>query len=145
MAIMETNEVDINTEYLTYAGINRSALILGMPMIPMVLIIIFFATAAMFAMPVLENRAWAIVLLALPCLWFLREVTAKDDQALRILGLELYWFFQQRNMKLHNNTFAIYATRYGRQHHEYIRIIAADADKAARTAELFAPCQSPRC
>ena len=30
---METNEVDINTEYLTYAGINRSALILGMPMI----------------------------------------------------------------------------------------------------------------
>ena len=142
--MQQFSEVNIETEYLTYAGVNRSALILGVPMIPMVVILIFFFSAAMFAMPLLQNKAWAIVLLALPCLWFLREVTAKDDQALRILGLELYWGFQRRNMKQHGNTFAIYATQYGRERNDYIRFITADEDKAARAATLFAPCQMPR-
>ena len=142
--MQQFSEVNIETEYLTYAGVNRSALILGVPMIPMVVMLIFVFSAAMFAMPLLQNKAWAIVLLALPCLWFLREVTAKDDQALRILGLELYWWFQRRNMKQHGNTFAIYATQYGRERNDYIRFITADEDKAARAATLFAPCQMPR-
>ena len=142
--MQQFSEVNIETEYLTYAGVNRSALILGVPMIPMVVILIFFFSAARFAMPLLQNKTWAIVLLALPCLWFLREVTAKDDQALRILGLELYWWFQRRNMKQHGNTFAIYATQYGRERNDYIRFITADEDKAARAATLFAPCQMPR-
>lgn len=141
----QPEKIGINTEYLTYDGMNRAGMVFGMPMIPAVLIIVFFVMVALPAQQYSGPKAWALMLLALPCLWFLREVTAKDDQALRILGLELYWFFQQQNMKLHNNTFAIYATRYGRQHHEYIRIITEDTDKAARAAELFAPCQSPRC
>ena len=85
--MQQFSEVNIETEYLTYAGVNRSALILGVPMIPMVVILIFFFSAAMFAMPLLQNKAWAIVLLALPCLWFLREVTAKDDQSPAYFGL----------------------------------------------------------
>lgn len=142
--MQQSNEVNIETEYLTYNGMNRAALILGMPMLPLFFILIFFFALVMFSMSVLGNKAWAILLLALPCLWFLREVTAKDDQALRILGLELYWWFQRRNMKQHGNTFAIYATQYGRERNDYIRFITADEDKAARAAAIFAPCQMPR-
>lgn len=55
--MQQSNEVNIETEYLTYNGMNRAALILGMPMLPLFFILIFFFALVMFSMSVLGNKA----------------------------------------------------------------------------------------
>lgn len=137
-------EVDIETEYNTYAGLARQALVWGIPMLPMILIIGVLLIACMFMFPFFELRAFAILLLAIPLLWFLKSITAKDDQALRIVALEVYWWFQRRNMNIFGNNFTITATKFGRERNDYLRFVKERTDKAARAAAVFAENQSAR-
>lgn len=141
---MQPYENEMEVEYATYGGLGRKAYVFGMPMIPAILIVGFFLVAALFSMPFLELKGLLIVILALPCLWFLRTATAKDDQALRIIALELLWWFRRRNMELTGNNFLISATKYGKSRNDYIRFVREDSEKAARAAGLFAPVQSSR-
>ena len=143
---MENNysDIDIDAEYATYDGLGRRAYVFGMPMIPAILIVIFFLVIGLFLMPVLEIKAMLVSVLALPCLWFLRTVTARDDQALRITVLELMWWFHRRNTVFTGNTLLISATKFERSRHDYLRFLGEDSEKAARAARLFAECQSTR-
>jgi len=93
-------EIDIDTEYSSYEGLSRVAMLAGVPIIPGFIILVVFMAIAMFLMPVYELKAFGIFLLALPCIYFLRMLMKRDDQALRILGLEIYWWFVRRKSNL---------------------------------------------
>ena len=69
----------------------------------------------------------------------------RDDQALRILGLEIYWWFVRRKSNLFGDTLTITATKFGRDRDDYIRFIKEETEEAAAAAKLFSESQSARC
>ena len=117
----------------------------GVPIIPGFIILVVFMAIAMFLMPVYELKAFGIFLLALPCIYFLRMLMKRDDQALRILGLEIYWWFVRRKSNLFGDTLTITATKFGRDRDDYIRFIKEETEEAAAAAKLFSESQSARC
>ena len=138
-------EINIDTEYSSYEGLSRVAMLAGVPIIPGFIILVVFMATAMFLMPVYGLKAFGIFLLALPCIYFLRILTKRDDQALRILGLEIYWWFVRRKSNLFGDTLTITATKFGRDRDDYIRFIKEETEEAAAAAKLFCESQSARC
>ena len=132
-------EINIDTEYSSYEGLSRVAMLAGVPIIPGFIILV------VFLMPVYGLKAFGIFLLALPCIYFLRILTKRDDQALRILGLEIYWWFVRRKSNLFGDTLTITATKFGRDRDDYIRFIKEETEEAAAAAKLFSESQSARC
>ena len=138
-------EINIDTEYSSYEGLSRVAMLAGVPIILGFIILVVFMATAMFLMPVYGLKAFGIFLLALPCIFFLRMLTKRDDQALRILGLEIYWWFVRRKSNLFGDTLTITATKFGRDRDDYIRFIKEETEEAAAAAKLFSESQSARC
>lgn len=138
-------EINIDTEYSSYEGLSRVAMLAGVPIIPGFIILVVFMATAMFLMPVYGLKAFGIFLLALSCIYFLRILTKRDDQALRILGLEIYWWFVRRKSNLFGDTLTITATKFGRDRDDYIRFIKEETEEAAAAAKLFSESQSARC
>ncbi|MBF0805003.1 MULTISPECIES: VirB3 family type IV secretion system protein [unclassified Neisseria] len=138
-------DINIDTEYNTYEGLSRQATVWGIPMIPVITIVGIFVLIALFTMQFLDLKAFAILLMAVPFLVFLKLMTQRDDQAVNIIALELYWHIQRRNADLFGNTLTLMPTKFGRERHDYERFIREDSDEAALAARLFAPVQSARC
>ena len=138
-------EINIDTEYSSYEGLSRVAMLAGVPIIPGFIILVVFMVTAMFLMPVYDLKAFGIFLLALPCIYFLRMLTKRDDQALRILGLEIYWWFVRRKSNHFGDALTITATKFGRDRDDYIRFIKEETEEAAAAAKLFSESQSARC
>ena len=139
-------EINIDTEYSSYEGLSRVAMLAGVPIIPGFIILVVFMATAMFLYACLRfERLSGIFLLALPCIFFLRMLTKRDDQALRILGLEIYWWFVRRKSNLFGDTLTITATKFGRDRDDYIRFIKEETEEAAAAAKLFSESQSARC
>lgn len=130
-------EINIDTEYSSYEGLSRVAMLAGVPIIPGFIILVVFMATAMFLMPVYGLKAFGIFLLALPCIFFLRMFTKRDDQALRLLGLEIYWWFIRRKSNLFGDTLTITATKFGRDRDDYIRFIKEETEEATAAAKLF--------
>ncbi|RKV73849.1 MAG: hypothetical protein D8H97_26995 [Neisseria sp.] len=140
----ELPDINIDTEYSTYDGLSRVAMVWGVPLIPGFIIVMVFMSATMFLLPFYELKAVGIFLLAIPCLVFLKILTKRDDQAIRILGLEIYWWFVRRKSNLFGDTLTITATKFGRDRDDYIRFIKEETDEAATAARLFSESQSAR-
>ena len=138
-------EINIDTEYSSYEGLSRVAMLAGVPIIPGFIILVVFMATAMFLMPVYGLKAFGSFLLALPCIFFLRMFTKRDDQALRLLGLEIYWWFIRRKSNLFGDTLTITATKFGRDRDDYIRFIKEETEEATAAAKLFSESQSARC
>ncbi|WP_373741704.1 VirB3 family type IV secretion system protein [Neisseria sp.] len=141
----ELPDINIDTEYGTYEGLSRVAMVWGVPLIPGFIIVMVFMSATMFLLPFYDLKAVGIFLLAIPCLVFLRYITKKDDQAIRILCLEIYWWFVRRKSNLFGDTLTITATKFGRERDDYIRCINEKSEEAAVAARLFSESQSTRC
>lgn len=141
----ELPDINIDTEYGTYEGLSRVAMVWGVPLIPGFIIVMVFMSATMFLLPLYGLKAVGIFLLAIPCLVFLRFITKKDDQAIRILCLEIYWWFVRRKSNLFGDTLTITATKFGRERDDYIRFVKEGAEEAAAAARIFAESQSARC
>lgn len=140
----ELPDINIDTKYNTYDGLSRVAMVWGVPLIPGFIIVMVFMSATMFLLPFYELKAVGIFLLAIPCLVFLKFLTKRDDQAIRILGLEIYWWFVRRKSNLFGDTLTITATKFGRDRDDYIRFIKEETEEAAAAARLFSESQSAR-
>lgn len=137
-------EVDIDTEYSTYDGLSREAMIAGVPIVPAFILLIALMVGAMGLIPLLGLKALSVFLLGIPVIVFLRILVKRDDQAIRILGLEIYWWFVRRKSVLFGDTLTISATKFGRDRDDYIRFIGEDFEEAAAAARLFSESQSAR-
>ena len=129
---------DINTEQMTFNGLSRQAMVIGVPLPALAVCGFIGVMAAMIAMPFLQGSALFFLLLPAPMIAFLHHICANDDQALRIIVAEVQWFVRRRNAKLFNGTNTILATKYGRQQSDYQRFFEQHTEGAAGTVGLHA-------
>lgn len=98
--------------FSSYNGLDRVALMMGVPLPVFALLVaasVFISFAGQYFFGII---GFAFLLLLLPVFLFLRQLTATDDQAMRILGIELQFFFKRRGYKEFNNTLTFLSGKY---------------------------------
>ncbi len=124
---------DIHTEQATFNGLNRRAMVLGIPLPALAVCGLAAVILTMATLPFLEGRASYFLLLPLPVLAFLYTISKNDDQALRIYFYETKYFLRRRNAKMFNGTNTILATKFGRQQSDYQRFFEQRSKSATGT------------
>ncbi|MBR5940169.1 MAG: VirB3 family type IV secretion system protein [Neisseriaceae bacterium] len=131
----EPSKLDI--EYSTYGALEREAMFLGVPLIPAAVVIISFLLLILIGMSITQSTK--TLLLLVPCfviLIYMKQVSVKDSQALRIIGFELLCFFYRRNAKMFGGTHTILSTRYGRRQDDYKRFLEQNNELATCDSRL---------
>ncbi len=123
---------DIETEYPTFNGLNRQAMIWGVPLIPFMACVFVLMMLFMMTMTFLGGKSLFILLLVIPIFLALRSISANDDQAFKIYGLEIKWFLRRQHAELFNGAMTILSTKYGRQPSDYQRFFQQNFQKTAR-------------
>ncbi|KGV74348.1 MULTISPECIES: VirB3 family type IV secretion system protein [Burkholderia] len=101
-------------KYPSYAGLGRVAMYWGVPLIPLLIVVAGSIFCAFVATAFLGPGGLLFVTLGVPFLLYIREVCATDDQALRVLWLEIQCVFRRRNFGLFGKTLTLAPMKYGR-------------------------------
>lgn len=133
-----TQTENINTQQLTFNGLSRQAMVIGVPLPALAVCGFVGVMATLLAMPILEGSALFFLLLPLPAVAFMHTICKNDDQALRVILAECRWFLRRRNARLFNNTTTILAIKFGRQQSDYQRFIEESTGRSARIPRLSA-------
>lgn len=132
----EPSHETIDTEQLTFNGLARQAMVIGIPITALAICGFVGVIAVMIAMPFLQGKAFLFILLPTPIIAFMHTACKNDDQALRIILYECKWFLRRRNAKLFNNTTTILSTKFGRQIDDYQRFFEQYTAKSAIRSRL---------
>lgn len=108
-------------DYPTFNALARSAMILGIPIIPFILISVTTVILGMIGLMIVGLQGMLILVISIPLLLMLRTISATDDRAVNILGYELLCVLKRKNAKAFGDTNTILATKYGRNRHDYQR------------------------
>lgn len=129
----------LDIEYPTYGALEREAMFLGVPLMPAAMVIIAFLLLILIGMSITKSSKTLLLLVpAFVILMYMKQVSAKDDQALRIIGIELLCFFYRRNAKIFGGTHTIVSTRYGRRQDDYKRFIEQNTQLTTINSRLSA-------
>lgn len=101
--------------YPAYAGLDRTAAIWGIPLMPLLAIVCTAVILAVVGGAVFGPGGLLFGVPAIPVLLFFKHICETDDQALRILFLEVRCVLDRRNTKCFGNTYTLTPLRYGRQ------------------------------
>ncbi|ULJ69327.1 VirB3 family type IV secretion system protein [Wielerella bovis] len=123
---------NIDVEYPTFNGLNRQAMILGVPLIPFVVCLFVLMMLFMVSMTFLGGKSLFILLLVIPIFLALRSISANDDQAFKIYGIEIKWWLRRQHAELFNGATTIVSTKYGRQTSDYQRFFQQNFQETAR-------------
>ena len=123
---------DIDTEYPTFNGLNRQAMIWGVPLMPFMVCFFVLMMLFMVSMTFIGGKALFILLLVIPIYLALKTISANDDQAFKIYGIEIKWFLRRQYPELFNGTMTIVSTKYGRQPSDYQRFFQQSFQKTTR-------------
>ena len=115
--------------YPTFNALGRAALVLGIPVIPLALVMGGSLALTMLLMSVLKGKALLFMLIPIPVVIFMKTVSSNDDQALKIIGYELMCWFYRRNAAIFNGTTTILATHFGRNLNDYQRFVEQHTEK----------------
>lgn len=129
---------NIDTEQPTFNGMDRQAMVIGVPLPALVVCGFVGVMAAMISLPILEGSALFFLLLPVPFIMFFRTICANDDQAIRIYVYELKWFLRKRNSKLFGGTNTFLATKFGRQLSDYQRFFEQGSAKTTSSIRFSA-------
>lgn len=99
-------------KFSSYNGLDRVALIAGIPLIPFILLGTFSVFISFIAQYFLGIIGFAFLILFLPIFLFLRQITETDDKALRIFSLEFQFIFKRRLYKEFGNTLTFLTSKY---------------------------------
>lgn len=124
---------DIHTEFPTYNGLNRPALFLGAPLMPMVFSIFALMLTAMIAQLFFGKTALLIAGLIIPIYFGLKTISQNDDQAFQIYALEAKWLLRRFMSGAGLDTFTLHASRYGRHlddYQDYQRLLAQETQSS---------------
>ena len=133
-----TQSEHINMEQPTYNGLNRSAMVLGVPLMPLAVCGFALIMTRLLAASFLGGKALLLLAMGIPVFLGLRTISANDDQAFKIYALEAKWFIRRKNAALFGGTSTILATKYGRQQSDYQRFLEQGAQGTAGTIGLYA-------
>lgn len=99
--------------YSSYAGLGRVAMIWGIPLMAALIVFAVTVMAALAGAMLFGPGGFLLAVPGVPVLIFLRQTCATDDQALRILALEVVCFVQRTNARLFGNTYTLAPMKYG--------------------------------
>lgn len=96
-----------------YTGLSRVAMAAGVPLVPLVMVAGIFALLAVIAAAVMGPGGLLVGTAALPILFFIRQMCETDDQALRILGLEIMCWLHRAKCRLYGKCLTLAPIQYG--------------------------------
>ncbi|EKS9798984.1 VirB3 family type IV secretion system protein [Burkholderia cepacia] len=123
------------TLYPSYAALNRTAMIWGIPLIPGLVVFCASLMVGLIALLTLGPGGALLVIPGAAVLMFFKKVSETDDQALRILGFELRCVFARANANLFGRTYTLAPMRYGRTYKNVRRMLERTA--SAEMSEQF--------
>lgn len=114
----------IDTHFPTFNGLNRSAMFLGVPIVPMAMVTLGLTLASMIMMVVFGIKMLLLMGLVLPVFFAFRTISANDDQAIRVYGKEFKWYLRRQKARLYKGILTVQPIKYGRQQIDYQRFMA---------------------
>lgn len=99
-------------QFSSYNGLDRVALVAGIPLVPFILLGTVSVFISFIAQYFLGIIGFAFLILFLPIFLFVRQITATDDQALRILAIEIKFTLKRRLYKEYGNTLTFLSSKY---------------------------------
>ncbi|WP_346825074.1 VirB3 family type IV secretion system protein (plasmid) [Ralstonia solanacearum] len=108
-------------KYSAYAGLGRVASWRGIPLMALLIIAGTFAFIALVAGALMGPGGLLLGGLAIPILLFIRRMCETDDQALRILWLEVLCVLRRRSWRMFGRTLTLAPIRYGQHLSVYRR------------------------
>lgn len=139
-----SNTDDMDMAYPTFNGLNRQAMIWGVPLMPFMACVFVLMMLFMVTMTVLGGKSLFILLLVIPIFLALRSISANDDQAFKIYKFEIKWFLYRRHAELFNGTTTIVSTKYGRQISDFQRFFQQSVQKPASAVRVSTQNQQSR-
>lgn len=124
----------LSNEFPTYGGLARQAMVAGLPLMPTAMVMGASTIIAMILMIIIGGKGLLVLLLVVPILLAFKSLSANDDQALAMIGLELQLLFKKRNGACFNNNFSILGAKLGRTRHDYQRFFKTDVSAFKPTA-----------
>jgi type IV secretion system protein VirB3 len=88
-------------------------MIAGVPLLPAIFIFAFFVLGSLVLAALFGIAGLLFFLPAIPIFLFMRSMCETDDQALRIIGLELFWFMHRLRSHV-PKTLTFTPIKYGR-------------------------------
>ncbi|MHA6896359.1 VirB3 family type IV secretion system protein [Ralstonia pseudosolanacearum] len=107
--------------YSAYAGLGRVAMRWGIPLMPLLIVAGTFVLIALVAGALMGPGGLLFGGLAIPILLFMRRLCETDDQALRILWLEVLCVVRRRSWRMFGRTLTLAPIRYGQHLSVYRR------------------------
>ncbi len=114
----------------TYGALARSAMIFGVPIVPLFFMVLIFAFLLLMTLPILGIKAFLFPALAVPIIVFMKQISKNDDKALEMIGYEIYCFTFRRNTKFFNNATTILGTTYKEDKDAYNRFFKTTPTQA---------------
>jgi type IV secretion system protein VirB3 len=109
------------TKYSAYAGLGRVAMVWGVPLMPLMIVGCASVFVALPAAVFLGPGGLLFATPGVPVVLFMRRMSETDDQALRILWLELRCVMRRRAWWMFGRTLTLAPIRYGRSLKVYRR------------------------
>ncbi len=110
MSNEQTNE---RKKYSSLNGLGRVAMLAGVPLIPAIIVLAIFLCISFVLQIFVGIIAFLSVIFLIPIFVFMRQLTATDDGALRIFGLEILCILKRKNYNLFGKTLTFLSSEYG--------------------------------
>jgi type IV secretion system protein VirB3 len=109
------------TLYPSYAGLGRTAMIWGVPLIPTLFVFAVAVFAALLGAATMGPGGLLFAVPSIPIFLFFKRICETDDQALRILWLEFLCVLDRSLARCFGNTYTLAPMQYGRRLANYKR------------------------
>jgi type IV secretion system protein VirB3 len=107
--------------YESYPGLARVPGVMGVPLMPALCVFCFGLLLSLIGGITLGPGGLLLGSIGAPVLVYFRQLCATDDQALRILGLELQCLMRRRHFATFGKTLTLAPIKYGRHLATYKR------------------------
>jgi type IV secretion system protein VirB3 len=114
-------------KYSSYNGMARSAMVWGIPLIPGLVVFTTFIIGALLLQVVIGSAGLFFAVLGIPILLYCKFLCETDDQAIRMLVLEVWCYFQRRSSAGFGKTYTLAPIKYGRKVDVYKRLFEKPA------------------
>ncbi|QRR11800.1 type IV secretion system protein VirB3 (plasmid) [Burkholderia sp. MS455] len=106
------------TLYPSYAGLNRTAMQWGIPLLPGLAVFVVSLFASLIGAAFMGPGGFVLGLPGVPIILYFKHVCTTDDQALRITWFELLCVLRRKHVSLFGKTYTLVPMRYGRTYRQ---------------------------
>lgn len=99
-------------QFSSYNGLDRVPQFMGLPMSAFLVVFVITAILTVLAIVILGLVGFLFIVVGLPIFLFLQQITATDDQAIRVLLYELMFSSRRHLYKEFGNTLTFHPTDY---------------------------------